>query len=117
MGEQPEKMTTSRPVEPVVASVVGTGDASRLQNGTMAETPGAAQPNVIVKVIPPLAALAVRFGNAYVTTLLGLLAAAQVGHDAIPSKDFGHLLLTCAGLSLAGPVVDLLKNMVTILGR
>lgn len=112
-----QKMTESRPVEPVVATVIGTGDSSRLPNGTIAETPGRAQPNVVVKVIPPLAAIAVRFANAYLTTLVGLITAGLVGKDAIPSTDFAHLVLTCAGLSLAGPIVDMLKNLITVLGR
>jgi hypothetical protein len=111
------KMTESRPVQPVVATVIGTGDGSRLPSGTVAETPGAAQPNVVVTVIPPLLALAIRFANAYITTLLGLITAGLVGKDVIPAADFLALVVICAKLSIAGPCVDALKNIVTLLGR
>lgn len=112
-----QKMTESRPVEPVVVSVVGTGDGTRLPSGTVAETRGVATPNVVVKVITPFVALGVRFLNAYLTTLVGLITAGLVGKDVLPAADFVALLVICAKLSLAGPVVDLIKNAVTILGR
>lgn len=111
------KMTESRPVPPVVATVIGTGDGSRLPSGTVAETPGSAQPNVVVKVIPPLLALFIRFANAYLTTLVGLITAGLVGKDVIQAQDFWHLLIVCAKLSLAGPCVDAFKNIITMLGR
>lgn len=112
-----QKMTESRPVEHVVTTVIGTGDGSRLANGTIAETPGSNTPNLVVKVIPPLVAILVRFANAYVTTLVGLITAGIVGKDVIPAADFGALFVLCAKLSLAGPCVDALKNLVTVLGR
>lgn len=117
MADEDIKMTESRPVPPVLATVIGTGDGSRLSSGTMAETPGSAQPNVVIKVIPPILALLVRFANAYLTTLVGLLTAGVVGKTVIPATDFWHLLLVCAQLSLAGPCVDLIKNLITMLGR
>jgi len=110
------KTTQSRPVEPMVVSIVGTGDGSKLASGTIATTPGAHQPNVIVQVVTPIAALGIRFANAYVTTLVGLVTVG-VTTDALPAQDFAHLVVKCCSLSLAGPGVALGKDLITILGR
>lgn len=110
------KSTESRPVEPVIVSMIGTGDGGHLPTGTIATTPGEHQPNVIVRVVTPIAALGIRFANAYVTTLVGLLTVG-VTTDALPAADFAHLVVKCASLSLAGPGVALGKDLITILGR
>lgn len=110
------KTTVSRPVEPVVVTVIGTGDGSRLADGTIATTVGLHEPNVIVTVIGPVLALSIRFANAYVTAMLGLLTVGLTTH-ALGAQDFLHLAIKCASLSLAGPTVALAKDVVTILGK
>jgi hypothetical protein len=111
-----DKVTESRPVEPVTVSVISTGDNSRLPTGTEAETPGAHQPNLVVQVVGPLMAISIRFVNVFLTSLLGILTGAMAT-DVIQADDFMHLLYKCAGLSVAGAVVGLLKDCITIFSR
>ncbi len=108
--------TTVEPIQPVVVTVVGTGDGvgSPLTTGTTATTPDH-QPNLVIQVVTPLVAILVRFANAYATMLLGLLTVG-VTTNALPASDFLHLLAKCASLSLAGPSVALGKDLITILG-
>lgn len=108
---------TAGPVEikPVEVTVIGgTGNGNTLQPG-LVET-AAHQPNIVVNVIPPAIALAVRFINTYLTFLVGLVSTALTS-DVIPSKDFFDLLIKCAGLSVGAAGLDLLKNLVTIFGK
>lgn len=106
-----DKMT---PIEPIKVAVIGTGtgDGSPMTS-QMLVTPDH-QPNVMVKIVTPLVAIGIRFANAYLTALVGLVLAGSTT-TAIPAKDFGDLLLKCASLSLAGPVVALVKDIITIL--
>jgi len=111
----PEKMAAAEPIPPVVVTMVGTGTGdggAPMQNQTLV-TPDH-QPNVIVQIVTPVVALSVRFVNAYLTALVGLVMAGATT-NAIPAADFGHLLVKCAGLSLAGPVIALVKDLITIL--
>ncbi len=110
------KTTASRPVEPVTVTVVASADASRLQQGTVATTPGIHAPNIIVSVVPPILAVAIRFANAFLTALLGILTGAMAS-DIIPASDFLHLVYKCAGLAVAGAGVGLIKDLITIFGR
>lgn len=113
------KTTASRLVEPVQVAVIGTGDGSRLADGIVAATPGAHEPNLVVRVVTPIFAILIRFINMYLTTLVGLLGAAQTdaGAKLLHTGDFAAMVATCASLSLAGPSIDLLKNLVTIFGK
>lgn len=111
-----EKSTESRPVEPVAVTVVGTGDTSRLPTGITATTPGPHQPDLVVNVVGPALAISIRFVNTFLTSLLGILTGAMAT-EMIPADDFGQLLLKCAGLSVAGAVVGLLKDCITISTR
>ena len=114
-----DKFSPGAPIEPVHVTMVGTGDGggggAPIPSGTMATTPDH-QPNIIVKVVTPLAAIVIRFSNAYLTALVGLVTVGLTS-DAIPAADFAHLVVKCAGLSLAGPGVALLKDVITILGN
>jgi len=106
-------------LEPVKVSIVGTGDTGNgglPATGTVAHTPGAHNPNLIVEIVPPIVALLVRFGNVYVGNLVGLLAAGMTS-NAIPAPDFWHLLMKCASLAVAGAVVLMLKDVVTVFGK
>lgn len=115
-----DKVTASRPVEPVKVAIVGTGDGSKLEPGTIAVTEGVHQPNVVVSdVVSPALAIAVRAANLFTQTMVGLLVAAMTpaGGQLLYTSDFLHLLGTCASLSI--PVVGLgtLKDLATIFGR
>jgi len=115
-----EKMTESAPIPVVHATVVGVGPSTsdHLPTGTVAVTPGAAQPNLVLNVITPIVAIAVRFANTFLTTLVGLVMAGMTpAGDVLKANDFVELVLACATLSVAGAGVGLLKDLVTIFGR
>lgn len=95
---------------PVTLTVIGTGDG--LVNCTTARTPPD-QPNIIIQVVAPVVAIAIRFVNVYLGMIVGLLATAMTS-NAIPAPDFGHLILKCAGLAIGGAVVLSLKDLVTV---
>lgn len=111
-----DKVIASRPIEPVTVAVIGTGDVSRLASGTEATTPGPHEPNLVVQIVTPLMAIAIRFLNAYFTMLVGLVTAGMAT-DIIPASDFGQLVIACAKLSVAGAGLGALKDIVTIFGR
>ena len=111
--ENGKAVTTTEVMPPVPITVIGTGEG--LVSGTKATTPPD-QPNLVVNVVQPVIALLVRAVNVYVGSLVGLLAAA-VPTDAIAAPDFWHLFLKCAGLAIAGTVVLMLKDIVTITAK
>jgi len=104
-----------------VTLIADTGDGgipSHMHDQTVV-TPGSATPNLVVQVVPVALALVVRFGNAYVTTLVGIASAMMTpyGQDMIPSGDFADVLSKAALLAISGPTVALLKDLVTIFGK
>lgn len=113
----PDKTTSPTSIEPVRTTVVGVGETSPkfLPSGTIATTPGANQPNVVINVVSPIVAILVRFVHNYITALLTLVSAGVAG--AITATDFSHLVMKCAGLALAGPSLMLLKDVATIFGK
>lgn len=115
MPEEP-KTTLSRPVEPVTVGIIGTGDGSRLPDGMQIETPGSHQPNVLINVVTPVAAIAVRFINTFLTGLLGILTGAMAT-NVIEASDFLHLVYKCAGLAVAGAGMGFIKDCITIFGK
>lgn len=112
-----EKMTPATPIESVkvvMISGTGTGDGGApIPSGQMAVTPDH-QPNLVVQVVTPIVAIAIRFANAYLTALVGLVLAGMTT-DALGTQDFSHLVVKCTSLSLAGPAVALAKDLITIL--
>lgn len=112
-----QKTTESRELHPVPVTVIGTGSATAgpapLTTGTTAITAAEHQPNLLITVISPIAAILIRFINSYLTVLVGLVAAGMTS-DVIPYTDFLDLLLRCAGLSVAGAGLGLLKDIVTV---
>jgi len=120
MADDP-KMTESTPVEPVHVTMVGVGssDTKFLPSGTVATTPGSTQPDVVLNVVQPVVAIAVRFCNLFGTTLVGLLVAAMTpaGGHLLYTGDFLHMLLTCANLSLPVAALGFFKDLVTLFGR
>lgn len=87
----------------------GTGSGGQT---IIADTPNN-MPNVAVRFINPIVAVAVRFATAFLTTLSGLVLAGMVS-DVIPAKDFLDLVLQCSKLSIAGAGVGLIKDLITI---
>lgn len=116
MTDDTEKTTESRPVNPVQVAIIDTGDVRKLSSGTEAVTPGEHVPNIVTQVIPPIMAVAVRFANTFLTVLLGLITG-SLATNVIPAHDFLDLVLKCAGLSVAGAGIGLVKDLVTIFGR
>jgi hypothetical protein len=101
----------------ITATVVASGDIGGfIPPGTIAATPGVTMPNVAVTVITPITAIVVRFINAFLTTLVGLVTAGATT-NIIPANDFYHLVLKCAGLSVAGAGIDAMKNILTIFSK
>ena len=112
MSPDSEKSVTEV-VQPVVVSVIGgTGDGG-LKQDTVATTPGS-QPNLVVQVVTPIVAVAVRFINTYLVTLSGLIVAGGVLTKAIPAGDFIALVKVCGGLSLGVAGVGLIKDLATV---
>lgn len=107
------------PIAPVTVAVIGTGNGSVPLHDTVAVTPDHL-PDVAVRVITPLVAILVRFGNIYLNSLSGFLVAATMtpaGAKVLGGSDFTHTLLTCASLAIAPAGVGLVKDLVTIFGR
>lgn len=105
--------TETTVVPPVTVTVIGTDAAGApLTTGTQATTPDH-QPNLIVQVVNPLVAVALRFLNVYLGNLVGLVTAGMTS-NAIPAQDFGHLVAKCAGLAVAGAVVLSMKDILTV---
>lgn len=105
------------PMLPVAVTIIGTstGDGPLVPaTGTIAKTPGAHQPDLIVTVVTPLMAIVIRFANVYIGSLAGILAGAMAS-DVIPAADFVHLFRACAGLALGGAVLLSLKDVATVL--
>ncbi len=112
-----DEKTVTEVMQPQIVTIVGTGDGGITRNTTATTPPD--QPNLVVNVVSPLVAVLVRGGNLYVTTLVGLVAAAMSpqGGALLYTSDFWHMLLTCANLAI--PVVGLgvLKDVATIFGK
>lgn len=103
-------------IEPVTVTVIsGTADGAPIPSGTVVPTPDH-QPNLIVKVVTPIAAIVVRFINTFLTALLGILMGAMTS-DVIEASDFVHLVYKCAGLAVAGAGVGLIKDLITVFGK
>lgn len=114
-----DKTTESRTVEPVQVAVIGTGDGRRLASGTEAITDGAHEPNIVVTVVQPIAAITIRFVNVFLVQLVGLLIAGMTpaGAKLLYTTDFFHLLLTCASLAVPGAALGFFKDLVTVFGK
>jgi hypothetical protein len=97
----------------VTLTVIGTGDG--LVNCTTAKTPPD-QPNIIIRVVTPLMAIGIRFANAYLTALVGLVTV-SVTTTALPAPDFIHKVILCGSLAFAGPAIALIKDLITVFGR
>jgi hypothetical protein len=100
-------------IPPITMTVIG--DKNTPSSGTIIEMPGN-HPNIIQNVVTPMAAILIRFINAYLTMIVALLGAGMVT-NLIPASDFIHLFLKCAALSFAGAALGFLKDLITIFGK
>lgn len=115
-----EKMSPPARMEPITVTVIGTGPGT-LATGTVGKTP-IGQSNMIAVVVTPIVALAARFAHAYGAALLGLMTGipmlAKMGDTPlVPFSDFWDLLVKSSTLALAGPLLELLRDIVAIFGR
>lgn len=102
--------------DPVTISIVGTGTGdgggvAPTPNGTIAETPGT-QPNLLVNVVPPVIAIAIRFVNQFLTAFAGF-----IGVDVVAPNLFSLDVREMALLALSAATIGLIKNLITIFGR
>lgn len=108
----------SIPIKIVGIPGTQTQEALPLPAGTQVEavTLAAHTPNFTVKVVGPAKAIAVRFTYTFLTSFVGLLAAAITpeGQRHLHTADFLHLLVTCANLSLPIAGLGLAKDLLTI---
>lgn len=100
-------------IPPVTLTVIGNSSTS--PSGTVIQMPGN-HPNYIQNVITPLTAIMIRFINTFLTTLLGILLG-SMSTGVIQGSDFIHLVIKCAGLSVAAAGVGLIKDCITIFGK
>lgn len=115
--EEKTALPAAIPAEQVTI-IGGTGAGTPIQTGTVVATPDH-QPNLVVTVITPAVAIAVRFANLFLTTLLGLVAAGMtpIGGKLLYTSDFTHLILLSASLSLPGAGLGLIKDLITVFGK
>jgi hypothetical protein len=71
------------------------------------------QPNVAVEIVAPMVAIVIRSVNVYLTLFLGLVTAGMTT-DVLPITDFWSLVVLSAKLSVAGTVVNFVKDLITV---
>lgn len=97
-------------------TIIGTGDGfSPLTSGTVASTPDHL-PNLVLNVVTPVVAIAVRAINTYLTLLVGVLTAGMTS-NLLPYHEFYPLLIFSAKLAVSGAIVGTLKDVVTVFGK
>lgn len=101
--------------EPKAKTAVVISDTAT-NTGQMLQTPGD-QPDIIVTVVTPIAAVLIRAAKAYLQTLVGLMTAAGFGVTILTPHpgDFFATLQLCAGLSIAAGGMSLLTNILLLL--
>src|SRR5262245_14248128 len=97
-----EEKIVTRPLDPIIVPVIGgTGNGTPLRNGQLLETPNH-QPNVRVQVVSTTTAVAVRFANAYLASILTALTIELSSHG-MAAGEFAGLFVRSASYALAGP--------------
>lgn len=99
---------------PIKLAVIGTGDGDAVTSVKITTPVG--NPNGILKVVTPILGISIRFINTFLTVLSGILLGAM-STNVIEASDFIHLVYKCAGLSLAGAGVGLIKDLITVFGN
>lgn len=117
---QPEEVIKPLPVTLIGVREPGTG--APIKDGQIIVTPDH-QPNLVARVFSPFLALGIRTLYVYATALLGFLTTAMIppGDNpvlkAMHAMEFTQLLYTAAGVAIAPAGYELVKSVVTILGR
>lgn len=104
------------PPQDAAAPTIVTVSALSSQSKESGMVTGEGHP-IEIRVLSPWKILAVRAARVYFQTLSGLVVAGLVAPTAIPAKDFIHLVLTCASLSVASAGVSLLQNLAELFGK
>lgn len=109
----PIKVET-QPIAPVPVTIIGTGDGqSPSLAGTIATTPGQ-QPNLLVNVVTPFMAIAVRFGNGFCVAFVGALTAGGLGQTVMPHGSLIDIIKPSVILALSIAGVGLIKDCATV---
>ena len=122
MPPEEEKVTESRPVEPVVVTVIQHGDASRLTSDTVGKTLGANVPNLVTQVVTPMRAIVIRFIYLFMTTLTGFLSLKMAPDtqnmviESIKAADFYTLVVVGSSVALSSAMWGAFKDFTTIIG-
>jgi hypothetical protein len=115
MTAEDPKTTESRPVDTVQVTVIGTKDASKMESGVVAVTPGLHEPNLVVKVISPVVAVGVRFGYDWCQAFLGSAIVTKIlAGEAVPIVPAVSVIRVAALGATVIAVIGLLKNAMTI---
>lgn len=99
---------------PIVVTTIDRGNGTG--NGQVLQT-ASGLPNFVVKGVQPLVMILVRAVRVFLQTLIGLVTTGLASPTALPAKDFAHLLLLCASLSLAPAVICIIQNAIELLGK
>lgn len=110
--DEPAPITATISASAIAAAL---GNQSHTLPGTIVTPEG--HPNIIIKVVQPLAIIVIRALRVFLQTLLGLLTAGMVAPKALPASDFWHLLILCASLSAAPAGVCVIQNAIELLGK
>ena len=106
-----DEKTVTEVMPPVSVTVLGTGDG--LVKGAKATTPPD-QPNIVLNVVQPLVAIAVRFGNVFCVSLSGSLAAGGMTSTIIPHAYFGQMVKPAIILAACIAGMGLVKDLGTV---
>jgi len=97
-------------------TIIGTGEAEKLPTEVAVVTDNPMVPSLVVSVVNPIVAIAIRLVNVFLLTFLGILTGAMTT-NVITAPDFLHLAFKCAGLSIAGTSLALIKDLITVFGK
>ena len=97
---------------PLIVTIAGNRAA---EAGTLVTPAGL--PNIEVRVVRPIKIILVRAVRVFLQTLLGLVTAGLTKPSMLGAKDFFHLLIMCARLSLAPAVVCIIQNIIELMAE
>lgn len=101
-------------IQPVPVTIIGTMADDMPTTGTIATTPRSDQPNLIVRVVTPIAAILVRFGYTFCVSLAGSLMAGGLTAKVMPHTDFIGLIEPSVFLAACIAGVGLIKDSATV---
>ena len=109
--------------EPAIVSTIITDRGDSPPNNSLIVT-DAGQPDIVLKVMSPLAQTLVRGLRTYIQSLVGMLTLLLAGRPVlenvgiiVPAGDFWSALVAAASIAIAPTVVSLLQNFAELLGR